>query len=92
MERVSRMSFYMQICTNPGNALVFFNHVDFNDLNSFISYILTNSYDHAKLTDARQIFLGTFIIVFFVPETKGKSPEEMKAYFEKKTVKSEKRR
>ena len=37
------------------------------------------------------LFLGTFIIVFFVPETKGKSPEEMKAYFEKKTVKSEKR-
>lgn len=34
---------------------------------------------------------GTFIIVFFVPETKGKSPEEMKAYFEKKTVKSEQR-
>ena len=92
MERVSRMSFYMQICTNPGNALVFFNHVDFNDLNSFISYILTNSYDHARLTDARLIcFLGTFIIVFFVPETKGKSPEEMKAYFEKKTVKSGKR-
>ena len=38
-----------------------------------------------------RFFLGTFIIVFFVPETKGKSPEEMKAYFEKKTVKSEKR-
>ena len=38
-----------------------------------------------------RFFLGTFIIVFFVPETKGKSPEEMKAYFEKKTVKSEQR-
>ena len=59
---------------------------------SFISYILTNYHVNVKLTDASVIcFVGTFIIVFFVPETKGKSPEEMKAYFEKKTVKSEKR-
>ena len=47
---------------------------------------------YVKLIDASVFcFVGTFIIVFFVPETKGKSPEEMKAYFEKKTVKSEKR-
>ena len=33
-------------------------------------------------------FIGIFIIYFFVPETKGKTQEEMKAYFQQKSQKN----
>ena len=63
--------------------------------NWFCAFLVTKFYpDLEALIDAEGAyflfsavcFFGTFFVVFFVPETKGKSQEELRAYFTGKTL------